>query len=93
MNRSLRVGVGSGCFSSTKKISVTVKPYGIVAQHVKAGTYEVAEGDKLKKVLRKAGALGIDIPIVVMINGSRVTPDQKLSDGDEIKILNVVGGG
>jgi sulfur carrier protein ThiS len=80
-------------FFNTKKITVTVKPYGIVAGRIKGGSFTVPEGARLRKVLRKAGALGVDIPIVLMIDGSRVTPSHRLSDGDEIKILQIVGGG
>ena len=80
-------------FFNRKKITVTVKPYGMVTDYVKVGRFTVPEGARLKKVLRKAGALGIDIPIVLMINGSRVGPSHPLSDGDEVKILQIVGGG
>jgi sulfur carrier protein ThiS len=78
---------------STKKITVIVKPYGPLAAHIKGGTYTLKEGARLKKALRKSGALGTGVPFVSMINGARVTPTHVLADGDEIKILQIVGGG
>jgi sulfur carrier protein ThiS len=78
---------------SKKQITVTVKPYGPLAARVTGGTYTVKEGSRLKKVLRKSGAFAMGTPFVSMINGQRVPPDHKLSDGDEIKILQIIGGG
>jgi sulfur carrier protein ThiS len=80
-------------FFSTKKITVTVKPYGPLAAHIKGGAYTLREGARLKKALRKSGALGAGIPFVAMISGSRVPSDHVLADGDEIKILQIIGGG
>jgi sulfur carrier protein ThiS len=80
-------------FFSTKKITVTVKPYGPLAEHIKGGVYSLPEGARLKKALKKSGVLGSGIAFVAMINGSRIKPDHKLADGDEIKILQIIGGG
>ncbi len=80
-------------FFSSKNITVTVKPYGPLAAQIKGGAYTLKEGARLKKALRKSGALGLGVPFVAMIEGSRVTPDRVLSDGDEIKILQIIGGG
>ncbi len=80
-------------FFSTKKITVTVKPYGPLASKIKGGTYTLSEGSPLKKALKKSGVLGAGLPFVAMIGGSRVPPDHKLADGDEIKILQIIGGG
>ena len=76
-----------------KTITVTVKPYGIVAKSVTEGEYQIPEGSKLRKVLRKSGAFGAGVPIISMINGEKVLPGRRLEDGDEIKLLHVVGGG
>ncbi len=80
-------------FFSKKKITVTVKPYGPLAAHIKGGDYTLKDGARLKKALRKSGVLSAGIPFVAMINGGRVAPDHVLADGDEIKILQIVGGG
>jgi sulfur carrier protein ThiS len=80
-------------FSNKNKITVTVKAYGLVKGYVDDGTFELKEGAKLKKLLRKAGAVGLTFPLVLMINGDRVNPSHRLNDGDEVKLLNVVGGG
>ena len=79
-------------FSRTK-ITVTVKPYGPLAARIKGGTYNLKEGARLKKALKEAGVIRAGIPFVAMIDGSRVTPDHILSDGDEIRILQIIGGG
>lgn len=76
-----------------KKIKVTVKPYGIVKRYVNEKTFELKEGAKLRTLLRKSGATGITFPLILMINGERVKPSQHLNDGDEVKLLNIVGGG
>jgi sulfur carrier protein ThiS len=76
-----------------KRITVTVKPYGLVKNYVEGGIFELKEGARLKKLLRKSGALGLTFPLILMINGDRVNPSHILSDGDEVKLLNVVGGG
>jgi sulfur carrier protein ThiS len=76
-----------------KTITVTVKPYGIVAKSVTEGEYRIPEGSKLRKVLRKSGAFGAGVPIISMIKGEKVLPGRRLEDGDEIKLLHVVGGG
>lgn len=76
-----------------KTITVTVKPYGILEKKVTGGEYRVREGTKLRKVLRKSGAFGAGVPIISMIEGEKVTPGRRLADGDEIKLLHVVGGG
>lgn len=78
---------------SKNKISVTVKAYGLVKGYVDGGTFELKEGARLKKLLRKAGATGLTFPLILMINGERVKPSHRLNDGDEVKLLNVVGGG
>ena len=78
---------------SRKKITVTVKPYGPLAAQIKGGAYSLKEGARLKKALAKSGTLSIGLPFVAMINGARVTPDHVLADGDEIKILQIIGGG
>ncbi len=80
-------------FFSKKKITVTVKPYGPLAAQIRGGTYTLSEGARLKKALKKSGALAAGLPFVAMINGSRVPPDHPLTDGDEIKILQIIGGG
>lgn len=80
-------------FFNKKRISVTVKTYGLVKNYVDGGTFELNEGAKLKKLLRKSGANGLTFPLVLMINGEKVNPSHTLNDGDEVKILNVVGGG
>jgi len=80
-------------FFSKKKIKVTIKPYGPLASKIKGGIYTLGEGARLKKALKKSGVLGAGLPFVAMINGSRVPPDHKLTDGDEIKILQIIGGG
>ena len=76
-----------------KRINVTVKPYGIVKNYVDENTFEIKEGAKLRTLLRKSGASGITFPLILMINGERVKPSQRLTDGDEVKLLNIVGGG
>lgn|GEM_PF-2131680 len=81
------------CMFNKKTITVTVKPYGIVAKKVTEGEYRIPEGSKLRKVLRKSGAFGAGVPIICMIEGEKVTPGRRLADGDEIKLLHVVGGG
>jgi len=78
---------------SRNKITVTVKPYGPLASRIKGGNYTLKEGARLKKALKESGVLKAGMPFVAMINGSRVTPDHPLSDGDEIRILQIVGGG
>lgn len=80
-------------FFSAKKITVIVKPYGPLAAHIKGGIYTLKEGARLKKALKKSGALGTSMPFVAMINGGRVAPNHVLTDGDEIKILQIIGGG
>jgi sulfur carrier protein ThiS len=80
-------------FFNKKRIKVTVKPYGIVKNYVNGGTFELKEGAKLRTLLRKSGANGIAFPLILMINGERVKPSQHLNDGDEVKLLNIVGGG
>ncbi len=82
-----------GMIFNKKRITVTVKPYGLVKSYVEGGTFELKEGAKLKKLLRKSGAGGLTFPLILMINGERVNPSHSLSDGDEVKLLNVVGGG
>jgi sulfur carrier protein ThiS len=78
---------------SRRKITVTVKPYGPLASRIKGGTYKLNEGARLKKALKESGVIRAGIPFVAMIDGSRVTPDHLLSDGDEIRILQIIGGG
>jgi sulfur carrier protein ThiS len=78
---------------SRRKITVTVKPYGPLAARIKGGTYSLKEGARLKKALKESGVIRAGIPFVAMIDGSRVTPDHLLSDGDEIRILQIIGGG
>jgi sulfur carrier protein ThiS len=80
-------------FFSKKKITVTLKPYGPLAARVAGGDYTVKEGTRLKKVLRKSGVLAMGTPFVSMINGERVPPGHVLAEGDEIKILQIIGGG
>lgn len=80
-------------FFNKKRIKVVVKPYGIVKNYVSEETFELKEGAKLKTLLRKSGATGIAFPLILMINGERVKPSQHLNDGDEVKLLNIVGGG
>jgi len=80
-------------FFNKNTIKVTVKPYGIVKNYVSEEIFEVKEGTKLRTILRKSGATGIAFPLILMINGERVKPSQHLSDGDEVKLLNIVGGG
>ena len=80
-------------FFSTKKITVVVKPYGPLSAHIKGGAYTLKEGARLKKALRKSGVFRAGLPFVAMIKGSRVPPDYRLADGDEIKILQIIGGG
>ncbi len=80
-------------FFNRKKIKVNVKPYGIIERQIKGGTYELREGAKLRTLLRKSGASGLGIPLIYMIDGERAKPSRLLSDGDEVKILNIVGGG
>ena len=76
-----------------RKIRVNVKPYGIIEKRIKGGTYEIREGAKLRTILRKSGASGLGIPLIYMIDGERAKPSRPLTDGDEVKILNIVGGG
>ncbi|MBN2223667.1 MAG: MoaD/ThiS family protein [Deltaproteobacteria bacterium] len=78
---------------SRKKITVIVKPYGPLAARIRGGTYTLKEGSRLKKALKKSGALRTGMPFVAMINGGRVEPNHVLTDGDEIKILQIIGGG
>lgn len=78
---------------SRKTITVTVKPYGPMAALIKGGAYNLKEGARLKKALKESGVMRAGIPFVAMINGSRVPPDHRLADGDEIKILQIIGGG
>jgi sulfur carrier protein ThiS len=78
---------------SRKKITITVKPYGPMAAKIKGGTYTLKEGARLKKALKESGVTRMGIPFVAMIDGSRVTPDRLLADGDEIRILQIIGGG
>lgn len=80
-------------FFSTSKITVTVKPYGPLAARIKGGAYVLKEGARLKKALKKSGVIAAGIPFVSMINGQRVTADHVLADGDEIRILQIIGGG
>ena len=80
-------------FFNRKKIRITVTPYGIVAKYVRGGVYELNEGAKLNKILRKTGASGLGINLVYMRGGERIKPSESLRDGDEIKILHLIGGG
>jgi len=64
-----------------------------MAARIKGGTYSLTEGARLKKALKESGVIRAGIPFVAMIEGSRVTPDYILSDGDEIRILQIIGGG
>ena len=80
-------------FFNKKKIEVTVKPYGIVKNYISEETFELKEGARLRTLLRKSGALGITFPLILMINGERVKPSKLLKHNDEVKILNIVGGG
>lgn len=80
-------------FSKRNTITVKVKPYSIVRDYVKEGDFEVREGTRLRKVLKRAGALGHGFNLICMVNGERVRPSHPLSDDDEIKLMVVVGGG
>lgn len=80
-------------FFNRRKIKVNLKPYGIIKKHIKGGPYELREGAKLRTLLRKSGASGLGIPLIYMIGGERAKSSRPLADGDDVKILNIVGGG
>ena len=52
----------------------------------------VAKGIKVGQLVAQANIPTGEIAFVA-INGSRVTPDSIILDGDEVKIFQLVGGG
>ena len=77
----------------TKKIEVSVAAYGLAAQQVKTGRYEVKAGSTVKAVLKKAGLSGAEPGMMLMIEGDRVELSRVMQDGEELKVFLLAAGG
>ncbi|MGQ9585133.1 MAG: MoaD/ThiS family protein [Anaerolineae bacterium] len=75
-------------------MSITVIPVGSLRQHV-GGTEKVTLEFEGKTVLQVLANLGIPSAIVsaVLVNDVLVPKDHVPQDGDEVKLISVVGGG
>ncbi len=76
-----------------KTILVVISAFGLAGRFVRSGTYELKTGTRVKTLLRKAGLQRTPPPLIYMIEGNRVEPSRRLSDGEELKVLHAVGGG
>lgn len=80
-------------FGKREAIQVTVLVHGPVVRYVKAGTYDLRSGDKIKVLLKQAGLPG-DVPgLSCLIEGERVELSHKLTGGETVTVLQMIAGG
>lgn len=82
-----------GMFKKQREITVTVAAYGLASRFVRPGTYTIKEGASLKALLAEAGLAQSSVPLVFMIQGQRVDPAHKLSDGEAVNVFQLAAGG
>lgn len=78
---------------SRKRIQVRLLTHGVTARLLRAGTYTLAEKASVKALLEEAGPLPSGIPLVILVAGERVEQGRRLSDGDEVTVLQFAAGG
>ena len=80
-------------FGKKKTVQVTLFVHGPATRFVRAGTYEVTEGSKLKALLRQAGLPAGTPAMTFMIEGNRVDLSQRLQGGETVTVLQMAAGG
>lgn len=80
-------------FGSRSRIRVTLVTHGVTARMLRAGSYELPKGAKVRALLEAAGPVPPGIPLVMLIGGARIEEGHKLSDGDEVTVLQFAAGG
>ena len=80
-------------FGKRETIQVNVVVHGPATRLLRAGTYELKAGDKVKTLLRKAGLSGGAAGLSILIEGTRVDPGHKLRGGETVTVLQMVAGG
>lgn len=80
-------------FAKREPIEVTMVVHGPAARFLKAGTYELRSGDKVKVLLKRAGLSGGVPGLSCLIEGERVDLSRKLTGGETVTVLQMVAGG
>ena len=80
-------------FGKREAIQVTVVVHGPIVRYVKAGTYELRSGDKIKALLMQAGLSGSVPALSCLIDGERVELSHKLTGGETVTVLQMIAGG
>lgn len=80
-------------FGSKRRIQVTLVTHGVSARMFKAGSYDLAEGARVKTLLDQAGPAPRGVPLVILIHGERTEPGRRLDNGDEVTVLQFAAGG
>jgi len=80
-------------FGKRDPIQVTVVVHGPATRLVKAGTYELRSGDKIKALLERAGLSGSAPGLSILIDGERVDLTRKLTGGETVTVLQMIAGG
>ncbi len=80
-------------FGKRESIQVTVVVHGPAARFLKAGTYGLRSGDKVRVLLKRAGLSGAVPGLSCLIEGERVDPSKKLTGGETVTVLQMVAGG
>jgi sulfur carrier protein ThiS len=80
-------------FGRREPIQVTVVVHGPAARLLKAGTYELRSGDKVKALLKRAGLDRGAPGLSCLIEGERVDLSRKLTGGETVTVLQMVAGG
>lgn len=80
-------------FGKREPIRVTLVVHGPATRLLKAGAYELRSGDKIKALLSRAGLSGSAPGLSILIDGERVEPSRKLTDGETVTVLQMIAGG
>ena len=80
-------------FGKREAIQVTVLVHGPATRYLKAGTYELRSGDKIKALLKRAGLSGSLPGLSCLIEGERADLSRKLTGGETVTVLQMIAGG
>ncbi|MFH2008900.1 MAG: hypothetical protein ABI333_20090 [bacterium] len=80
-------------FGKREIVQVTLLVHGPATRVVKAGTYEVKAGTKLKALLKLAGYVGRGPDLTCLLEGERVSLSHRLNGGETVTALQMVAGG
>ncbi len=80
-------------FRKREPIQVTLVVHGPVSRFLKAGTYDLRSGDKVRALLKRAGLSGALPGLSCLIEGERADLSRKLTGGETVTALQMVAGG